>query len=280
MPKRTVAEMEALLAAERARTAALEREHAATAEILRAVGESPDDLPRVLGIIADRAARLTGCETVSVWRRAADDLKIVALRGADGAIRFGGDAIPLARGSVLGRAVLEARTVHAPDMAILSEEEYPLSAAIYRERGHRTVLAVPMVHAGRAVGGIVAFRTEWRPFAPPQVALLVSFADQAAIAIENARLVGELRERLQEQTATAEVLRSIAESPMDPQRVLDAIAGSALRLTRSDMTAIHAVDGENLRVVARARSRPPPPEQSDPSMPLHPFRAGILRDRG
>src|SRR5262249_46602440 len=117
-------------------------------------------------------------------------------------------------------------------------------------------LAVPMLRDGRVVGTVAVGRLEVRPFTDKQIALLQTFADQAVIAIENVRLFTETKEALEQQTATAEILRVISSSPTDLQPVLDAVAERAARLCNADDVNIHLVDGEMLRLTAKRGAIP------------------------
>ena len=114
----------------------------------------------------------------------------------------------------------------------------------------RTYLAVPLRQQGEFIGGLIARRTEVRPFTPAQIKLLETFADQAVIAIENVRLFNELKESLEQQTATSEILGVIASSPTDLQPVLDTIAKSAAQMCRADDAVIRLVEGDGLRLAA------------------------------
>src|SRR6476661_204583 len=116
--------------------------------------------------------------------------------------------------------------------------------------GGRTVLAAPLLPEGVAIGVILIRRTEVRPFSEKQIALLKIFADQAVIAIENVRLFQELKESLERQTATSDVLRVIAGSPTELQPVLDAVTESAVKLAGAQRGHIRQYDGEFLRLVA------------------------------
>src|SRR5262249_30454441 len=134
-------------------------------------------------------------------------------------------SLPLARGAFNGRAVLDQQTIQVLDLQA-ETDEYPEGSELARRLGHRNVLAVPLIHAGTAIGTISMRRTEARPFTGRQIEVLKAFADQAVIAIENARLFEEvqaskrrLQESLEHQTATSEVLNVISRSPTDVQPV-------------------------------------------------------------
>ena len=120
--------------------------------------------------------------------------------------------------------------------------------------GARTFLLVPLRHQGEIIGTLTARRTEVRPFTPAQIKLLETFADQAVIAIENVRLFKELKESLEQQTATSEILGVIASSPTDIQPVLDVVAENAARLCDSTDSQIYRVDGDMLRTNGGVRA--------------------------
>src|SRR5262249_32104274 len=156
----------------------------------------------------------------------------------------GQHTLPLGRGFITGCAVLDRRTIHVADM-LTEVDEYPESRSRALQQGYRTSLAVPLVHAGEAIGVIYIRRTEVRQFTERQIELVNTFADQAVIAIENTRLFEEVQARTKElqdsldrQTATSEVLGVISRSPNEVQPVLDTIVATAQRLCQAERAAI------------------------------------------
>jgi signal transduction histidine kinase len=198
----------------------------AISEVLRVISDSPTDVQPVLEAVAVRAARI--CD--------ATDARIFLVEGQSVRHTAGfGDVpktldAPLTRGSAVGRAVIDRAPVHVGDMQTQSDDEYPQGRRIAQQTGWRTVLAVPLLREGRSLGAIVLRRIEVRPFTEKQIALLKTFADQAAIAIENVRLFNETKESLERQTATAEVLKTISRSTFDLDTVLQALLDNAARL--------------------------------------------------
>src|SRR5262245_5975229 len=222
---------------------------AATSEILGAISHSPAELQPVLDAVVKSAARLCDAEGASIFRRYGDRLLLVACHGLTyGAI--GEFSLPLVRGTVNGRSVLEARTVQVPDLQSEGREYPEGSEAARKDGSHRTTLAVPLLREGIAFGAISLRRTKVHPFTETQVALLQTFADQAVIAIENTRLLNELRESLQQQTATADVLKVISRSKFDLQAVLDTLVQSAVTLCEADFGHVRQRLGERYAVVA------------------------------
>jgi signal transduction histidine kinase/DNA-binding response OmpR family regulator len=230
----------------------------ATSEILRVISSSPTDIQPVLDTVAESAARLCGAFDVSIFRRDGDLLRLTAHHGP---IPIP-STLPLVLGTSNGRAVLEARTVHVADMQT-AVEDFPEGSANARSMGNRTILCVPLMREGVAIGTIHLRRTEAQLFTERQVALLETFADQAVIAIENVRLFkelearnGALTESLEQQTATSEILRIISTSPTDFQPVLEAVAENAARLCAANDGHIWQKEGAELHLVASWGGQP------------------------
>jgi signal transduction histidine kinase/HAMP domain-containing protein len=233
-------------------TEALEQQ-TATAEILRVISSSPTDIQPVMDALAESAARLCGAQNAQIFRAEGGTMRLEARYGPVRASLEPGQYRSVTRASPSGRAMLDGVTMHIPDLLAEGSDGYPDVASAIRREGIRTTVAVPMLREGVAIGAITAYRTEVRPFSDKQIALLQTFADQAVIAIENVRLFKELEEKnrtitaaLEQQTATAEILRVISSSPTDIQPVMAAVAESAARLTDASQALIgQVVDAEN-----------------------------------
>ncbi len=221
------------------------REHlAAISEVLRAMSAAPADLQPVLDTVAEKCARLCKAECGHVFHIEAGVLRPVASYGPIATLVPEG--IPVDRESVTGRAVVERRLVHVHDLAAEPDSEYPKGRAYSRRYGNRTTVAAPLMREGVPIGALTVFGTAVRPFSDRQMALLQAFADQAAIAIEDVRLLGELSQSLERQTATAEVLRILSRSPNDARLVFESIATAAMRLCGAQSANVFTFDGSLL----------------------------------
>ncbi len=232
----------------------------ATAEVLRVISGSATDVQPVFEAITARAAKLCEAEFSAVARFEDGLLRLVAVTNLlpDEAQAFH-SLFPRQpnRGFVMGRAVVEGRTVHVED--VLADPDYdPRTREILQSlTGYRTFLGVPILRDGQPIGVIGCARRAVRPFTTAQIELVTTFADQAVIAIENARLFDDLRQRtddlqesLEYQTATSEVLNVISRSTSDVQPVLDTVAETACRLCGADVGAISIREGEFYRYVS------------------------------
>jgi len=223
---------------------ALEQQ-AATGETLGAIARSATAVQPVLDAVCESAARLCEAYDSTIFRPDGDRVVPVAHYGPITQV----ESLPLVRGTVAGRTVLDKRTLHIADM-YAEADEFPESSKLARRLSFRTVLSVPLMREDVVIGTIALRRAEVRLFTERQVALLQTFADQAVIAIENARLLNELRESLQQQTATADVLKVISRSTFDLKTVLNTLVESAARLCEADMVGMARQYGDVFRQVA------------------------------
>jgi GAF domain-containing protein len=232
------------------------RQQAATAEVLKALSRPRFDLKTVLNTLVETAARLCEAEQSLVFRFDGTRFHLAADLGyAEELSRFlQNHPLEIGRGTTMGRIALERNTVHIPD--VLADPDYTFLEG-QKRGGWRAVLGVPLIRDGELIGGFSLNRTEPRPFSERQIALVTTFADQAVIALEIARLFDEvearnreLTETLEQQTATSEILRVISKSPTDVQPVFDMIARSAARLCRAEFCFVFRFDGRLQHPVA------------------------------
>jgi signal transduction histidine kinase len=193
------------------------------------------------------------------------------------------------RGTVVGRSALDRQTVQVTDLQA-EVDEFPEGSASARQFGHRSIVSVPLLREGVPIGAITLRRTEVQPFTEKQIDLLKTFADQAAIAIENVRLFTELQARNRElttaldtQTATSDILRVISRSQTDVQPVFDAIVASAVRLLEADSGLLTRIAGDQIEIAALTSTDPAGDAILRAAYPLsrHSDRvhARVIRDR-
>ncbi len=234
---------------------ALEQQRA-TSEVLQIISSSPGELEPVFEAMLANVASICEAKFAILYLREGDAFRAVAAtrdappayveaRKRDQHLRPPPDA-------PLGRVARTKQVVHINDLKALRSyvDRHPFVVTAVELGGFRTTLAVPMLKDGNLVGSINIFRQEVRPFSDKQIALVKNFANQAVIAIENTRLVNELRESLQQQTATTNVLKVISSSPGDLAPVFEALLANATRLCDAAYGAMWLSEGDGLRVAA------------------------------
>ena len=233
---------------------ALDRQ-TATSEVLQVISSSPGDLEPVFQAMLENAVRICDAKFGNIYRAEGDGLRIVASHNTPSvfaeARRSSAYFSPGPKNPVR-RMMTTRAVVHVDDVAATEaySEREPAAVASVELGGTRTLVIVPMLKDNELVGAFTLARQEVRPFTDRQIELVRNFASQAVIAIGNTRLLVELRESLQQQTATADVLDVISRSAFDLQPVFETVAESSVRLCGADRAFIFRFDGELLRMVA------------------------------
>jgi GAF domain-containing protein len=245
----------------RERDEALEQQ-AATGDVLKVISRSSFDLQAVLDTLVKLAARLCEANLVAIHRQRDGVMQFGAWFGLPKEWEEISKRTPIVpeRGTVVGRVLLVGKTVQIAD--VKADPEYTFTEG-QKAGGFRTVLGVPLEREGQTIGVIVLARTKVHPFTDKQIALVQNFSAQAVIAIENTRLLNELRQRttdlsesLEQQTATSEVLQIISSSPGDLEPVFATMLENAVRICDANFGNIYRWDGDALHLVA-TRNTPP-----------------------
>jgi GAF domain-containing protein len=238
------------------------QQQTATADVLKVISRSTFNLQTVFDTLVKSAAKLCEAHFAMIFRRDGDVYRLAANHGFTPEYRdwIERQTIAVGRGTLVGRTAVEGRTVQIPDA--LADPEYVWSESISRG-GFRTMLGVPLLREGQHIGVIALCRSEVAPFTDKQVELVKTFADQAVIAIENARLFDEvhartreLSESLEQQTATSEVLKVISSSPGDLKPVFESMLENATRICEASFGAMALSEGDRLRRVALYNAPP------------------------
>ena len=249
----------------------------ATADVLKVISSSPGELEPVFQAILEKATRLSEAIFGNLVLRDGDAVRFVAMHNPPSvyAERWRKNPVFVIRDhprSPLARMVATKAIMHITD--IRAEQAYverdPGVMPLADLAGARTVLAVPMVNDTELIGGIVVYRQEVRPFADKQIALVQNFAAQAVIAIENTRLLNELRESLEQQTATSEVLSVISSSPGELEPVFQAMLANAMQICEAKFGTLFHFDGHAYHLAARLGT---PPELAEFQNQRGPFQA-------
>jgi signal transduction histidine kinase len=236
---------------------ALERQ-TATSEVLRAISGSPTDTGPVFDAILNRVVGLGEADSAVLFLYDGDVLRATGGVGTDAELfdRLRENPPRPATWNPTLLAALERRTVHSTDVLDFPGFRPLTGGEMTRDDPWRTVLAVPLMREGALVGVIAVWRKTVRPFSDRQIELVSTFADQAVIAIENVRLFNETTEALEQQTATAEILRAISASPSDVAPVFETILDSATRLCDSPLSAVFRYEGGVVHLVSHRNWSP------------------------
>jgi GAF domain-containing protein len=236
-------------------TEALEQQ-TATSEVLQVISSSPGDLEPVFGAMLENAVRICDAKFGNIYRWDADALHLVASHNTPTAYAEYRRRVPLRFDQMpesLRRMVGTKAPIHVHDIRTLldgDEQRNPVVVAGTELGGIRTVLNVPMLKESSLVGALIVSRQEVRPFNDKQIELVKNFAAQAVIAIDNARLLNELRQSLEQQTATSEVLQVISSAPGELKPVFATMLEKAARICEAKFAALYRLEGDGLRLTA------------------------------
>jgi GAF domain-containing protein len=226
----------------------------ATSQVLQLISTSPRDLQPVFATMLKSAVRICGAKFGNIYLWDGEAINSAASLNTPAAFAEARGRMSFRPGpkNPIGQMITTKKVVHFPDMAASKAyaDRDPVTVAAVELGGVRTLIVVPMLKENEVIGALALAHQEVRPFTEKQIALVTNFAAQAVIAIENARLLNELRQSLQQQTATADVLKIISRSTFDLQPVLDALVETAAKLCAADMASIATRDGEVYRVKA------------------------------
>ena len=222
----------------------------ATADVLKTISRSTFDLQTVLDTLTSSATKLCAADEGAIWQRDGELLRMSASYGVPPeAVQYALEhPLPPGRSTAMARAALERRPVHIRD--VFADPDYS-ATGLADAAQYRTALGVPLLRDGVMIGAFALTRTEVNPFVDKQIELVTTFADQAVIAIENARLLGELRESLEQQTATADVLQVISSSQGELGPVFQAMLENATRICSASFGTLLMYEGDEFRRVAR-----------------------------
>ncbi|QQS10625.1 MAG: GAF domain-containing protein [Rhodospirillales bacterium] len=226
----------------------LTRQHAATVEIIDIIARSTSGLQPVLDAVVGAAVRHCGADDATLFLREGTESFGAA---HEGPLPSGLGTRQQIEGSHLSLHIYrDGRTIHAPDTEALDPVDFAAVIAVARQRGVRALVAAPIRRAGEVIGYLLLRRREVGAFTARQIAMLETLASQAGVAVANAGVITELREALDQQTATAGILEAISSSPTDAQPVFEAIAQSAFRLLNGWSVLVWRYDGERMRIIA------------------------------
>ncbi|MGB9353053.1 MAG: GAF domain-containing protein, partial [Pseudolabrys sp.] len=233
------------------------QQQTATADVLKVISGSAFELQTVFNTLVESAMHLCEAEAATIWRPDGNVFKLSAHCGFSREFEEfcrQNPITPGGRGTVTARVAFEGKIVHVPD--VLADPQF--AGSEYQMRGnYRSALGIPLLRKGETIGVFVLTRPDMRPYTDKQIELVKTFADQAVIAIENVRLFDELRESLQQQTATADVLKVISSTPGDLQPVFDTMLAKATDLCQASYGTMWLSQADGFRTVAMYGGLPP-----------------------